>query len=78
MAEDDSGEKTEDATSKRREEFRDRGELARSQDLLSLLILGCGLGYFVFFGDFLFERLGRVFSLFFKAQLGLETNISED
>ena len=77
MAEDDSGEKTEEATSKRREEFRERGELARSQDLLSLLVLACELSYFVFFGDFLFHRLGRIFTLFFEARLGLETSIND-
>jgi flagellar biosynthetic protein FlhB len=77
MAEDDSGEKTEDATSKRREEFRERGEVARSQDILSLLVLGSGLGYFVFFGDFIFDRLGRVFTLFFESRLGLEMSISD-
>ena len=40
MADEDAGEKTEDATHRRREEFRERGQIAKSQDILSLLILG--------------------------------------
>ena len=52
MAEDDSGEKTEDATQRRRDEYRQNGQLAKSQDVLSLLILAVGLSYFLFFGLF--------------------------
>ena len=50
MAEEDAGEKTEDATQRRRDEFRERGQIAKSQDVLSLLILSVGLSYFIFFG----------------------------
>jgi len=44
MAEESSQEKTEDATPKRREESRDKGQVARSNELSSVAILAAGLG----------------------------------
>ena len=66
MADDDAGEKTETATSRRREEFRERGQVARSQDVLSLLILAVGLSYFSFFGFYIFKKLGSIFQYYFS------------
>ena len=77
MAEEDAGEKTEEATTRRRDEFRQRGQIAKSQDVLSLLILGVGLFYFIFFGDFIYDRLGRIFTIFFEARLGLEMSVND-
>lgn len=54
-----SAEKTEPASEKRREEYRERGEIARSRDIVSVLILFSGLAYFFFLGGWLFEGLGR-------------------
>lgn len=54
-----AGEKTEPASEKRREEYRERGEIARSRDIVSVLILFCGLAYFFFLGPWLYEGLGR-------------------
>lgn len=51
MAESDGGEKTEPATEKRREEFREKGDIARSRDVLSVLVLFSAVGYFWIFGD---------------------------
>jgi flagellar biosynthesis protein FlhB len=75
MAEEDAGEKTEDPTDRRREEFRERGEIAKSQDILSLLILSVGLAYFLFFGRFIYNHMGRVFTVFFEARFGLDLSI---
>ena len=62
----DAGEKTETATSRRREEFRERGQVARSQDVLSLLILAVGLSYFSFFGFYIFGKLSAIFQYYFS------------
>lgn len=77
MAEDDSGEKSEEPTERRREEFRERGQIAKSQDVLSLLVLATGLGYFLFFGRFIYDRMGRIYTMFFETRYGLEVNISK-
>ena len=72
MAEEDAGEKTEEPTERRREEFRERGQIAKSQDILSLLVLAIGLSYFLFFGRFIYDHMGRVFTVFFDARFGLQ------
>jgi len=77
MAEDDSGEKTEDPTERRREEYRERGQIARSQDLLSLLSLAMGLAYFVFFGRFLFNRFNGIFIAFIGGTWTIDTSIPQ-
>lgn len=75
MAEEDAGEKTEDPTDRRREEFRERGQIAKSQDILSVLILSVGLSYFLFFGRFIYNHMGRVFTVFFEARFGLDLSV---
>ncbi len=57
MAEDDAGEKTEPASEKRRQEFREKGDIARSRDAVSVLILFTALAYFLIFGDWIYECL---------------------
>lgn len=54
---DDAGERTEEASEKRREEFRERGEVARSKDAVSVLILFCAITYFTVFGSWLYAEL---------------------
>lgn len=51
----DAGEKTEEPSEKRREEFRERGEVARSKDAVSVLILLCAVAYFMGFGPKLYD-----------------------
>ena len=77
MAEDDSGEKTEDPTERRREEYRERGQIARSQDVLSLVSLAMGLAYFVFFGRFLFERFSAIFTAFVGGMWRIDASIPQ-
>ena len=55
---DDSGERTESASEKRRQEFRDRGEVARSRDIVSVLVLLAGFAYLSLAGDWIFRELG--------------------
>ena len=50
MAEESFGEKTEPATPRKREEARKKGQVAKSQDLTSALILLAALLAFEFFG----------------------------
>lgn len=54
---DDAGERTEDASEKRREEFRERGEVARSKDAVSVLILFSAVAYFMIFGPWIYAEL---------------------
>ena len=56
MAE-DAGERTEDASEKRREEFRERGEVARSKDAVSVLILFSAVTNFLIFGPWIYAEL---------------------
>lgn len=69
---DDSAERTEPASEKRREEFRERGEIARSRDIISVMILFSGLAYFWFLGGWLFEGLGRFIVQFYELRPQLE------
>jgi flagellar biosynthetic protein FlhB len=54
---DDAGERTEDASEKRREEFRERGDVARSKDAVSVLILFSAVAYFMIFGPWIYAEL---------------------
>lgn len=67
-----AGEKTEPASEKRRQEYREKGEVARSRDIISVLVLFCGLAYFFFFGPWLYEGLGRFIVQFYELRPQLE------
>lgn len=56
MAENDDQERTEQATSKRREESREKGQVARSQEVVSVGILVAGLIFFYFGGSTLLSK----------------------
>jgi len=77
VADEDAGEKTEDATDRRREEYRERGQLARSQDVMSLVSLASGLAYFIFFGPFVYERMSLMFVSFFGGALPYESSLHQ-
>jgi flagellar biosynthesis protein FlhB len=72
MAQDDAGEKTETATEKRRKEFRDKGEVARSTDITSVLVFFCALAYFIFFGGHLWRGVSGFVRHFFELRSGTE------
>ena len=57
MADSAGQERTERATSKRRQEARKRGQVALSREIPSTLILLTSLGVFYFAGAHLFDRL---------------------
>ncbi|MBI5584055.1 MAG: flagellar biosynthesis protein FlhB [Deltaproteobacteria bacterium] len=57
MAEEPQGEKTEKATPRRREEARKKGEVAKSREIPSALVLLTGLLALYFMGQQLFQKL---------------------
>lgn len=66
MAENDDQERTEQATGKRREEAREKGQVARSQEVVSAGILVAGLLFFYFGGSNFLFKLTRVMSSGFR------------
>jgi flagellar biosynthetic protein FlhB len=57
MAEDDSGERTEDATAQRREDFRKRGQVVQSKEFASVLMMGGATVAIWALGRFFLEQL---------------------
>ena len=55
-------EKTEKATPKRRQDTRKEGNVARSQEIPSAIILICSLGVFYFGGSYMFGKLPNIMS----------------
>ena len=67
MAENDEGqERTEEATGKRREESREKGQVARSQEVVSVGILVAGLIFFYFGGSNLLLKTMDVMTAGFR------------
>ena len=65
-------EKTEPASEKRRQDFREKGEVARSKDILSVLVMFSGVAYFMMFGGYIYERLGKFIIHYFTLRQELE------
>lgn len=58
MADDqDSGEKTHEPTGRRRQQFREQGQVPRSQDLLGLTVLFIGMGSVLMLGPSIADRI---------------------
>jgi len=66
MAENDDQERTEQATAKRREESREKGQVARSQEVVSVVILVAGLLFFYFGGSGLLLKTMDVMTAGFR------------
>lgn len=66
MAENDDQERTEQATSKRREESREKGQVARSHEVVSVSILIAGLLFFYFGGSTLLLKTMDVMTVGFR------------
>ena len=65
MAELDQGEKTEEPTQQRREDFRKRGQVVQTRELSSFLVLMISLICISTFGSFFFFRISNLFTHFF-------------
>ena len=76
MAENDDQERTEQATSKRREESREKGQVARSQEVVSVGILVAGLLFFYFGGSTLLLKTMDVMTSGFR-EVG-QVNLTPD
>ena len=74
MAEDSGGDKSQDATPHRRQQAREEGHIAKSQDLASAALLLVGSIGLLSFG----RGLAQAFSAFFTEQLGGEAWIKAD
>ena len=60
MAEDSDQERTEDASPRRLEEARRKGNIARSRELVTFAVLMSGLSTLVFMGDRFFAQLAQI------------------
>ncbi len=67
MAENDDQERNEQATGKRREEAREKGQVARSQEVVSVSILVAGLLFFYFGGSTLILKTMKVMTDGFRS-----------
>ncbi|MBW1980216.1 MAG: flagellar biosynthesis protein FlhB [Deltaproteobacteria bacterium] len=76
MAEPQFQEKTEKATPKRRQEAKKKGQVARSQEIVSVAVLGASLLMLYLYGGWLVDKLGALLSasLMRIAELGRQDN----
>ena len=58
----DQGERTEDATQQRREDFRKRGQVAQTRELSSVLLLFCGVLLIWMMSNFFFKQIFEIFT----------------
>ncbi len=76
MANEDQGEKTEEPTAKRREDFRNRGQVAQTKELGTALVLLGTLMVVWLLGEFLFTQLSEIFTLTFSDHIVTATRQS--
>lgn len=67
-----SQEKTERATPKKRQESREKGQVAKSADLPAAFILLFVFLSFIMLGEFFYERIMQLFGLIFEQKLAME------
>lgn len=61
----DQGERTEEATQQRREDFRKRGQVAQTRELSSVLMLFCGVLVIWLMSRFFFQQILEIFNASF-------------
>jgi flagellar biosynthetic protein FlhB len=66
MAAENDQEKTEQATPKKRQEARKKGQIAQSREIPSVLVLLSGLSFFFFGGGWMFEQLTDIPRIIFQ------------
>lgn len=66
MAESDGQERTEDATAKRLQQAKDKGQVARSKELASVSVLVCGSVALMWFGEDVARALFSIMERFFS------------
>ena len=77
MAEDSDLEKTEAATPRRLEKAREEGQVARSRELNTFMLLACGVAMLWFTGAYLYRALNGVMrsGLWFDPRIAREPNV---
>src|SRR5690625_5737668 len=77
MAEESDLEKTEPASPRRLEKAREEGQIARSRELNTFLILAVGVATLWFSADFLYRQLMLLFqhSMSFEADMSSDTTV---
>ncbi|WP_397475605.1 flagellar biosynthesis protein FlhB [Pusillimonas sp.] len=77
MAEDSDLEKTEAATPRRLEKAREEGQVARSRELNTFMLLGCGVAMLWLTGAFLYRSLNGVIraGLWFDPRIAKDTSV---
>src|SRR5690625_2729263 len=77
MAEESELEKTEPASPRRLEKAREEGQIARSRELNTFLILAVGVATLWFSADFLYRQLMLLFqhSMSFEADMSSDTTV---
>lgn len=65
----DQGERTEEATQQRREDFRKRGQVAQTKELSSVLLLFCGVLVIWLMSRFMFHQVVEIFRFSFGDDL---------
>ncbi|OQY11592.1 MAG: hypothetical protein B6I30_06480 [Desulfobacteraceae bacterium 4572_187] len=77
MAEESSGEKTEKPTPKKRQELREKGEVAKSRELPSVAVLMSALIALSLFGSFTYSHIQLIMKGSFSLPTMNDLNISE-
>ena len=78
MAETAGQEKTEKATSKKKEEARKKGQVAISKEISSATVLLASIGFFYFAGAWMFWNLSEVITRVFQNIGSLQFNTISD
>ena len=71
MADSDQGEKTEEPTQQRRDDFRKRGQVAQTKELSSVFVLFTSLLLIWLLGRFFLTELFELFHLYDQVLLSL-------
>ena len=77
MADDSSQDKTEQATPKKREDARKKGEVAKSRELPSVAVLLSGLLTFVIFGTYMFGQIQNLMIKLFQLPISRELGVND-
>src|SRR5690554_1970502 len=77
MAEDSDLEKTEPASPRRLEKAREEGQVVRSRELNTFLVLSAGVGTLWVLGGYMYHNLSRIVyhSMWFEPNVGRDTSV---
>lgn len=73
----DNGDKTEEATPKKKDDARKKGQVARSKELTSTITLICITFVLLVFGEYSYNQLGKAVDTFLSSYLNVELSFKE-